>query len=101
MDDTLTLASNFVIHPFVGLVPFPFEFVLSEDEVDRIITLPLESFHPDNTAVRGRVFEYDGLPYKGPTFTYKGETIWGATAKIMDNLVRAVVDKMPLRPGSK
>ena len=96
MDDTLTLASNFVIHPVVGLIPYPYDFVISDVEVERIIPVPLDVFHPENREARGDIFEYMGKPYLGPTFYYKGEVIWGATAKIMDRFMDLIADKLPL-----
>jgi len=96
MDDTLTLASNFVIHPVVGLIPYPYDFVISEVEVERVIPVPLNLFHPENREARGDVFEYMGEPYTGPTFFYKGDVIWGATAKIMEKFMKIVADKLPL-----
>ena len=71
-------------------------FVISEVEVERVIPVPLNLFHPENREARGDVFEYMGEPYTGPTFFYKGDVIWGATAKIMEKFMKIVADKLPL-----
>ena len=44
LDDTPTAASRFIIHPFVGLIPFPYPFNLNAVEVKRIIKIPLDFF---------------------------------------------------------
>ena len=36
-DDSLTLASNFIIHPIVGFVPYPYPFKINSREVKRLI----------------------------------------------------------------
>jgi len=101
IDPARTTFSNFVIHPYVGLIPYPYDFVLSADEVERLVTVPLRIFHPGETAARGREFKHDGEVYHGPTFTFNGKTIWGATAKIMDGFMSLLGGKIPLRPAGK
>jgi len=100
IDDALTVVSNFVIHPFVGLVPFPYDFTISKAEVERLINVPLEVFHPENTGSRRHAVEYEGATYAGPAYEYKGDLIWGATARIMENLMNIIGHKLPL-PGEK
>jgi hypothetical protein len=39
---------------------------------------------------------YEGRVYEGLAYTYDGEVIWGATARIMNNLVGIVKEKMDL-----
>lgn len=87
IDDTLTMVSGFLIHPYVGLVPRAYPFKINKKEVERIIRIPLEVFHPDISGSRGSAFEYEGKMYHGPTFEYQDEVIWGATAKIMLNFM--------------
>jgi 8-oxo-dGTP pyrophosphatase MutT (NUDIX family) len=44
LDDMTTITSQFIVHPFVGIVPFPYEFNLSRGEVDHLIEVPLQFF---------------------------------------------------------
>ena len=37
LDDTPTTTSRFVISPFVGLIPYPYEFKVSRDEIDELL----------------------------------------------------------------
>mgnify|MGYP001099747745 CR=1 FL=1 len=101
LDDIVTVASNFVIHPYVGLIPYPYDFVLSPEEVEHVVTMPLRVFLPGENRARGCKFEYMGETFHGPTFTFSGEVIWGATARIMDKFVSLLADKISLPPGEK
>lgn len=101
LDDIVTVASNFVIHPYVGVIPYPYDFVLSVEEVEHLVTMPLRVFLPGENAARGCEFEYMGEIFHGPTFSFGGEVIWGATARIMDTFISLLADKIPLPAGDK
>ncbi|RLB40259.1 MAG: CoA pyrophosphatase [Deltaproteobacteria bacterium] len=99
LDDTLTIVSNFIIHPFVGMVPPNYHFKLCEAEVERILVVPLELFFSnmqDNYS-----FNFQGITYRTPALVYHGDVIWGATARIMKNFVAILNGKLPLKPGDK
>jgi 8-oxo-dGTP pyrophosphatase MutT (NUDIX family) len=87
MDDELTAVSSFIVHPFVGRIPYPYEFVVNHDEVERIIRIPLEIFFREDSEYRRESIQFDTFTYEGPVFTYKGVNIWGATARIIDRFV--------------
>jgi 8-oxo-dGTP pyrophosphatase MutT (NUDIX family) len=96
MDDTLTVASNFVIHPFVGLVLHANEFILNKAEVERLIKVPLDHFQPENLASEACVVRYAGKTYRSPSYNYDGEVIWGATAKIVKRFMELIHPKLIL-----
>ena len=100
IDDTLTVVSDFIVHPFVGLIPYPYDFTINTDEVARLIKVPLKAFHPDNSG-KGASFEFEGKTYRTPTYEYEGDVIWGATARIMEVFVNIIGHKLPLREGHK
>jgi len=83
LDDELTVASNFIVHPFVGKIPHPYEFVINQHEVERIITVPVELFFYENACLHPRSIDFDTFTYEGPAYRYEEIIIWGATAKIM------------------
>jgi 8-oxo-dGTP pyrophosphatase MutT (NUDIX family) len=93
IDDMRTVASNYIVHPFVGLIPSSYSFVISKDEVERLITVPFRAFFESGTVMP---VNYEGRVYDGLAYTYDGEVIWGATARIMNNLVSIVKEKMDL-----
>lgn len=96
IDDTLTLVSNFVVHPFVGLIPCPYEFRINNDEVDRLIEVPLKVFHPSSPSIKGDTFELGGKIYRTPTYEFNREIIWGATARMMKVFMDLILDKLSL-----
>lgn len=86
-DDTLTLASNFIIHPFVGVLPYPYPFKVNSFEVKRILEVPFDFFLERTLQYHTGQVEEEGQVYEGPVYHYQGDVIWGATAKILENLV--------------
>ncbi len=87
LDDELTIASNFIVHPFVGTIPHPYDFQVNQDEVERIISVPLGLFFEENSGQHPRAIEFEDFTYRGPAYRYKDITIWGATAKIMHKFI--------------
>jgi 8-oxo-dGTP pyrophosphatase MutT (NUDIX family) len=100
LDDAMTLTSNYIVHPFVGLVPSRYAFTLNQAEVARLIRVPLEIFHPANLGARRSEVHYRGASYATEGYAYDGDVIWGATARIMENFMTLVGHKLllPQRP---
>lgn len=80
LDDLLTY-TRFRITPYVGLVPHPYEFVVSLDEIERIVKIPVEWILNEAKLKTDRI----GDPKRGwitYSFDYRGDIVWGATARI-------------------
>ncbi len=95
IDDALTIVSNFIIHPFVGMIPPNYRFKLSRAEVERVLKVPLDLFFTqmqDNYP-----FDFEGMTYTTPALVYGRDVIWGATARIMKNFVAIFDGKLPLK----
>lgn len=80
--------SNFLVHPFVAHTTYRPNFIPQPTEVDYIIELPLHDFfNKDNKKIKnlhlGNGFTINDVPY----FSLNGETIWGATAMIISELL--------------
>ena len=84
IDDVHTLASNYVIHSFVGLIPYPYPFRPNAGEVEKVIEVPLKLFFEKEEILP---VEYEGKVYRNLAYAFDGEVIWGATARIMKNFV--------------
>jgi 8-oxo-dGTP pyrophosphatase MutT (NUDIX family) len=93
-DDVTTMSSNFVVSPFVGLIPYPYDFMLNTFEVDRILTVPFSTFLPDGVADRLLPIDFEGKVFQSLSYVYDGDVIWGATARIMKNLIRILGDSL-------
>lgn len=76
LDDSITLTSNYVISPFVGLVRHPHTLKTSGREVKETFSVPL-SFLMDEANIRPDHYAYE----------YEGHIIWGATAQILKQFV--------------
>jgi 8-oxo-dGTP pyrophosphatase MutT (NUDIX family) len=81
LDEIMTM-SDFIVSPFVGLIPYPYPFVPSHEEIDEIIILPLSGF------LKAGVLSEEYRTYQGRTekvslYNLGGYVIWGATAKIL------------------
>jgi 8-oxo-dGTP pyrophosphatase MutT (NUDIX family) len=82
LDDLLTSNSNYLVRPFVGLIPYPYPFRLDRRETAALIEVPLSvlrQYNPPGEEVR----DYEGRAVRSFFFEYAGHTIWGATAKIL------------------
>ena len=80
LDEVITM-SDFLVSPYVGVIPYPYPFVASPDEIAELIILPLRCFLKDNATEAYRTYERKS----GKVYVYEcGEhVIWGATAKIL------------------
>jgi 8-oxo-dGTP pyrophosphatase MutT (NUDIX family) len=84
---TPTFVTNYAIYPFVGLIEPGFEWVLEEAEVGRVLELPLESLR--RGYARRRLVRR-GMPFRTDTYEVDGHLIWGATARIVADLLERV-----------
>ena len=83
---TRTFVTNYVVHPFVGHVPHPRELSLRPNpaEVETILTFSLELLR-EGYEMRRLVRR--GVPIHTPTYEVEGQLIWGATARILGDLL--------------
>jgi 8-oxo-dGTP pyrophosphatase MutT (NUDIX family) len=81
--DTIT---GYTITAFVGFIPHPYEFHPNPREVERLLTLPLEGFIPPERWSSG-VYHYQGRITRVCCWRLNHEVIWGATARILLNLL--------------
>ena len=86
LDDIVTMTSQFVIHPFVGFIPYPYEFTLSQREVDHLIKVPVRFFFDSSPPQPHPIDNYEHIS-ESPAFVYEGVVIWGATERILENFV--------------
>ena len=83
---TRTFVTNYVVHPFVGYVPHPRELGLRPNptEVETVLTFSLELLR-EGYEMRRLVRR--GVPIHTPTYEVEGQLIWGATARILSDLL--------------
>jgi 8-oxo-dGTP pyrophosphatase MutT (NUDIX family) len=81
-----TFVTGYRVHPFVGTVAAPLELGLepSPDEVETVLTFSLELLR-ESYAMRRLIRR--GIPFHSPTYEVEGALIWGATARILADLL--------------
>ena len=82
LDRMGTFTSNFLITPFVGIIPYPHEFTIARDEIEELVEVPMSALL-DEKNYREEHQVYEGRTYVASFFEYKGKVIWGATARIL------------------
>ncbi|MEK6228683.1 MAG: CoA pyrophosphatase [Actinomycetota bacterium] len=79
-----TFVTGYRVYPFVGTVEPGLKWAPQESEVARVLELSL----PD--LIRGyesRRLWRKGVPIKTPTYTVDGHFVWGATARMVEDLL--------------
>ena len=89
LDDTETFATQFVITPFVGLVREPVTWKPDGEEIERVIEVPYAALAEDGS-FRVEHWERDGVVRPVHFFDYHGDTIWGATARILTDYLAVI-----------
>lgn len=92
LDDIITI-THFVVTPFVAEIPAGFAYRPNDFEIDEIFDVPLREL-ADPTRMREERVEFENRPYPIYYFDHKGYNIWGATAKILRQML-AVTELMP------
>ncbi len=86
LDDGISIESNYSISPFVGLIPWPYQFKLNEEETEEIIEVPI-SILLDKNYSRQKIKTLDGKEVTSYSYNYQGKIIWGATARILNQFL--------------
>ena len=85
--DQVTAASDYLITPFVGAVSHPYDFRLNLAEATAIFSVPISALlQPGCFKVEPRLFPPE-RPYPIYHFYCQGRDIWGATARIIMQLL--------------
>ena len=93
LDDCPTFVTGFVISPVVGVVdPRAFNaegrypWMPSPAEIAALHELPLQDFR-DPANLRVELHEREGVQYRLLWYTVQGTVVWGATARILHQLI--------------
>jgi 8-oxo-dGTP pyrophosphatase MutT (NUDIX family) len=79
-----TFVTGFKIHPFVGLIEGGRAWTPQEAEVARVLELPLRELRRGFESKR---LLRKGVPVKTPTYTVEDHFVWGATGRIVEDLL--------------
>jgi len=92
--DDLLAVTNFVVTPFVGVFPYPYDFRVSDDEIAELIEIPL-SFFIDPRNRRTEEWLYRGRNATVYFYDYGKYTVWGVTARILKGFVDLCIPSEP------
>ena len=88
LQPTPTFVTNYAIYPFVGLIEPGFAWVPQEAEVGQVLELPVERVRQGYA--RRRMVRR-GMPFRTDVYDVDGHVIWGATARIVADLLERVL----------
>ena len=86
LDDAATVTSLYRIVPFVGLIPYPYDFKIDRFEVGEVFGLPLEDLL-NNANRKEESLVYGDKIIRVYTYELDGRVIWGATAWILNQFL--------------
>ena len=84
LQPTPTIATNYAVYPFVGLIEPGFEWIAQISEVAEVLELPLDAVREGYA--RRRVVRR-GVAFRTDTYQVGDHLIWGATARIVGDLL--------------
>lgn len=99
LDESLTM-TQYRVTPFVGIIPYPCEFTVSEYEIEDVFDVSIpDLMDPEN--FRRRRWTVGGKSF--PLYFFEGgkHTIWGLTGRILKQFLELVFEwrEPEYRPG--
>ncbi len=84
--------SNFLLTPVIALLDWPIEFSISEQEVSKVFTIPID-WLMDSINWEERLYTHPSGWYGSVIFfnIYEGELLWGISAKITVELIQHIL----------
>ncbi len=89
--DQITAGFNYLVTPFVGLIPFPYNYSLNPAETEAVFSVPVAALL-DRSCFRVEL-RFSPANRRGEPiyhFQYDGLDIWGATARIIKQFLELV-----------
>jgi 8-oxo-dGTP pyrophosphatase MutT (NUDIX family) len=82
----IATVTGYGVTTFVGLIPYPYDFKLSPQEVQRLLLLPLQGFYAPERWSSGP-YRYQDRTTRVCYWRADHEVVWGATASILLHLL--------------
>lgn len=83
--------TSFIITPYVGTIPYPYDIKVSENEIDELIYVPV-SHLMDKAFFREEQRYFNGQYITIYYYDYLKYTIWGVTGKILFDFLTLIQD---------
>lgn len=91
LDDFYTVATNYHVVPFVGVIPYPYEFRPSSREIAGLLGVPLKIFFEPKRRTEKNCF-IGGRNVEILSYSWRGHNIWGATARIFKHITDVIAE---------
>ena len=86
LDDFVTQVSNYIISPFVAIIPWPYQFKVNGKEIEEIIEVPISALlNMGQLQPETRIIDNEEVT--SLFYPYQGRLIWGATARILNQFL--------------
>ncbi len=95
LERTSTFVTNYAIHPFVGVIDGQRTWRASAREVDQVIEPSLREVRAGRTRTQ---IERRGFQFETDAYVFDGQLVWGATARILEDLLARVEPLLSSRP---
>jgi len=97
LQPTPTIATGYAVYPFVGLIAPGRQWTPSASEVSAVLELALDDLQ---SGYARRRLVRRGLPIRTDTYVVGDHLIWGATARILADLLDRIGPLLGARPAS-
>jgi len=91
LDDFRTIGSGYMISPFIARIPCPYQFKVDGWETEEIIEVPISVLLDKSNVRRSKDF-LEGEEIDQYYYHYQDKVIWGATARILKQLLDILAD---------
>jgi len=88
LDDIIT-RSDIIVKVYVGTIPYPYEFRPSEIEIAEVVETPIKHLL-DSKSLRYESRWVDGEATTSVSYAYQDYLVFGATAKILQQLLNII-----------
>jgi 8-oxo-dGTP pyrophosphatase MutT (NUDIX family) len=78
--------SQFIVHPYIGIVEKQPDFIPNKTEVDKLIVVSLKQLFSTKNHTTQKVILSSGIAVNTPCIVIQNEIIWGATAMMISEL---------------
>lgn len=91
LQPTPTIATNYAVYPFVGLIEPGHEWRPSANEVAEVMEVPLRALR---AGYERRRLMRRGVPFRTDVYVIGEDVIWGATARMVGDLLDRLPDDL-------
>ena len=92
--DIVVTRTGYAVYPTVGVIPYPYKFKVSPNEVAEVLEVPIrELLDPLNFLHEARLTSNNELD-KSVSFIHQDKLIYGATAKIISQLTQIISEAL-------